>query len=260
MAEKKPKPGTRIPASELTSVKNWHLPRVNSGHVVRSPFQEKSRDSKQVEIDHSSLEVEPLTVEAIERIRQQAHEEGYKAGFEQGLSTGLEEGRVKGEALGHTTGLSRAEAEINALKAKLQDMMNVLAAPLQQQQNELEQTLLRLVIDAAEAVTKAELSTRPELLQRAIDEVLQSLPHGEPGLTFTINPDDLELLESLRDKEQSDWNLRTDEAMSAGGLLVKGINSYVDYSVEGRFRQVVEQLLASAQEQDESASSAPGEN
>lgn len=242
MAEKKPG-SARIPASQLPPVKNWHLPRVSGGHVVRSPFQEKKGSGTQVRVQDDHQEVEPLTVEAIEKIRQQAHDEGYKEGHSSGLETGLAEGRAKGEELGHKTGLQRAQGEIDALKAKLANMMTTLDTPLQQQQQELEDILLRMVLDMAQTVVKAELASRPELLQSAIQESLKTLPHADQGLSFTINPDDLEMLESLRDQEQADWQLRTDETLTPGGLLIKGVNSHVDYTVEGRFNEVTERWL-----------------
>lgn len=243
MTEKKTTFTGRIPASQLPPVKTWHLPRVQAGHVVRSPFQEKQRKSQPQTAVSEEAEVEPLTVEAIERIRQQAHDEGFQQGQQAGMEQGLNEGRVKGEQLGQQTGLKRAEAEINALKAKLNGMMTTLNRPLQKQQNELEASLLRLVLDTAKTVVKSELATRPELLQSAIQEALRSLPHADQGLYFLVSPDDLELLELIREREQSDWVLKTDESLAPGSVVIKGQHSFLEYSVEGRFTQVVQSLL-----------------
>lgn len=247
MAGKKISSSSRIPASELAGVKDWHLPQVDSGHVVRSPFQEKKRD-KSVQVTTETLDVEPLTVEAIEKLREQAQEEGYREGHSKGLEQGLEEGRAKGEDLGYTTGLKRAEDEINALKAKLDSMMSAIAHPLEQQESELEQALLRLVVDVSKAVIKSELSTRPELMQNAVAEILKTLPHGDQNLAFTISSEDQQLVEALREKEHASWELKIDDSMQPGGLTVKGVNSYVDYSVEHRFEEVAEQLLNSQDE------------
>lgn len=240
MVDKKIKSGVRIPASELAAVKNWHLPQVNGPHVVRSPFEQKKRDSQSVTVTQEQMDVEPLTVAAIEKLRQQSVEEGHRKGYEAGLA----EGRTKGEALGHTTGLKRAEGEINALKSTLDSMMVSISAPLEQQRDELEKSLLALVFDIAKAVINTETSTRPELLKQALEETLKTLPHGSQDLSFTVNPEDLAVLETLREQENANWAIKVDAAMQRGGLFVKDVNSYVDYSIEGRYQQVVEQLLA----------------
>lgn len=239
MVDKKVKSGVRIPASELASVKNWHLPQVNGPHVVRSPFEQKKTDSKSTKVTQEQMDVEPLTVAAIEKLRQQSEEEGHRKGFEAGLA----EGRAKGETLGHATGLKRAEGEINALKATLNSMMSSIDSPLEQQREELEQSLLTLALDVAKAVIDAEVLTRPELFKQALSDILKTLPHGSEDLTFTVNPEDASLLESLREQESANWVIKTDDSIQRGGLLVRGVNSYVDYSMEGRYSQVVKQLL-----------------
>ncbi len=258
MADQKIKKGVRIPAGELASVKNWHLPQVNSTHIVRSPFEEKKRTKPAVSVTQEEINVEPLTVAAIEKLRQQSEEEGYRKGHSEGLETGLSEGRAKGEELGYTTGMKRAEGEINALKATLNGLMGAISSPLEQQRDELEETLLTLIQDATKAVIGAELSTRPELLTSAIEKALKTLPHESEDLTFTINPDDLALVESLRDQESANWAIKTDASVQQGGLVVKGVNSYVDYSIEGRYADVMSQLLNQNNEDDDSDGDSAG--
>ncbi|OMH30035.1 flagellar assembly protein FliH [Motiliproteus sp. MSK22-1] len=243
MDKKSNAPG-RIAAKDLPPVKSWALPRVQGAHVVRSPFAEKDRKSRR---DQSRVEEipdsKPLTVEAIEKIRLQAQEEGFKQGKTEGLEQGLQEGLRKGEEQGYQQGLQQAKGEMDALRDKLTSLMQSIESPLEQQQQELESALLRLVIDTAGCVVKQELKTRPEILQQAVNEALAALPHEEPQLCFSVSPDDLALLEEIKEREHASWSLRVDKSMTSGGLSIKGANSYLDYSVENRFSQVVEQLL-----------------
>ncbi len=246
--DKKTKAPGRIAAKDLPSLKSWSLPRVKGSHVVRSPFKEKDQVVKTKETVIEELaDAEPLTVEAIERIRKQAHEEAFSKGYKEGLEKGEQEGRAKGEKLGYDTGLKRGEAEINRLQQQLGSLIKRFEDPLTEQHQELEAALLRLVIDTAQATVKQELSTRPELLQQAVQEALATLPHGEVELCFTINPQDQDQLEQIREQEHADWKIRADAAVTAGGLMVKGAHSYLDYSVENRFTQVVSQLITSTE-------------
>lgn len=223
---------------------------MKGSHVVRSPFQEKDQPAQIKETLVEELaDAEPLTVEAIERIRKQAHDESYAKGYREGAAKGEQEGRTKGEKLGYDSGIKRGQAEITRLQQQLGGLIKSVESPLAEQQDELETALLRLVTDAAVATVKSELDARPELLRQAVHEALLALPHGEVRLCFTVNPADQAQVESIREREHADWTIRPDPGVTAGGLLVKGAHSYLDYSVENRFTQVINQIL-SPPEQD----------
>lgn len=248
MAENKAKHSGRIPAAQVPPLKSWNLPRVSGAHVVRSPFKERHAQQPAPEPVEPAPETVPqeqqLSAEALEEIRQQARDEGYQQGYQEGLEQGQREGRVKGEELGFQSGLQRGEDQINAQHERLGALIKSLQRPLAKQQQELEAALLRLVIDTAATVVKQELASRRELLQQTVSDALAALPHGEPQLRISVHPDDLALLEEVREREHGEWSLRADPSMLAGGVVIQGANSYLDYSVEGRFSQVAQQLLA----------------
>ncbi|MEH6625192.1 MAG: FliH/SctL family protein [Motiliproteus sp.] len=242
---KKTKTPGRIAAKDLPPIKSWSLPKVKGSHVVRSPFKDKDQpDQVKETLIEELADAEPLTVEAIERIRQQARDEAYKKGYQEGHEKGEQEGRAKGDKLGYDTGLKRGEAEINRLQKQLGALIKAIESPLAEQYSEMEEALLRLVSDAALVTVKSELNCRPELLRQAIQDALAALPHGEVKLCFTVNPGDQAQLEQIREREHADWIIRADAEVSAGGFLVKGAHSYLDYSVENRFTQVITQVLS----------------
>ncbi|MCW8883866.1 MAG: flagellar assembly protein FliH [Motiliproteus sp.] len=242
MKKKTKNPG-RIAAKDLPPIKTWVLPRVQSAHVVRSPFKEKGSPGVAASPVEELVDPEPLTVEALERIRKEARQEGFQQGQKEGFEQGEQQGRAKGEKLGYDTGLKRGEGEIDRLSQQLSGLIQSLQDPFQKQQHELESALLQLVVDTSKAVIKHELRADPGLLAQVVEEALAALPHGEPELCFTVHPDDLSQMERIREREHADWSVRGDEQLTQGGVLVKGANSYLDYSVENRFTQVVSQLL-----------------
>ncbi len=255
--EKKPRTPGRIAARDLPPVKAWALPKIRGGHVVRSPFKEKNKNEAAGAVSSGVVEEldvpEPLTVEAVENIRRQAHEEGLAKGYQEGFGKGEQEGRTKGEQLGYEAGLKQGEAEINRLRQQLGALIRAVEQPLTEQQDQLEAALLRLVVDTAEAVVGQQLSTRPELLSRTVAEAVASLPHGEQELSFSVHPEDLAALEEIKAQEHASWTLRGDAAMQVGGIRIRGANSYVDYSVEQRFSQVAREVLNRTSDEDDPA-------
>lgn len=248
MTEKR-KPGGRIPAAQLSGVKPWRLPRVQSGHVVRSPFQEKDPGKRtQGRSVEEVIEPQPLTVEELEKIRREARDDAFRQGLEEGRQQGRAEGLESGRREGHEAAYREAQGEIDVLKARLGGLLAEVEAPLGRQQGELEQALLRLVVDTAEAVVKRTLAGDAELLQRAVHEAVAALPQMDQPLCLILHPDDVPLVTEIRDRERHPWEIHGDASVTPGGLRIKGACSFLDYSVEHRFSAVVEQLLQAGDE------------
>lgn len=231
-----------ISARDLPPLKAWAYPRVAGAHVVRSPFKE--HQSKPVQVDEMAVSAGPLTVAEIEKLRVEAKQKGFAQGLAEGKPAGHQQGLEAGKAAGYKAAYQKAEAEINALKARLNSMQAALEKPLALQEQGLEQAVMRLVVDTAEAVVKQELATRPEVLRRAVQESLNALPQQAQQLCFFVHADDEPVLQQLREQERASWEVAVDPALARGGLRVRGECSYLDYSVEKRFSQVVEQVLS----------------
>lgn len=242
MSNKKKSDG-RIAACDLPPLKAWAFPRVAGAHIVRSPFKEKPSQTAVKQIDEMAISSGPLTVGEIEKIRAEARQQGFDKGLAEGKPAGHKQGLEAGQAAGYKAAYQKAEAEIDDLKSRLGSMQSALDKPLQQQFQGLEQAVMRLVIDVAEAVVKQELATRPELLRQAVQESLDALPQQAKQLCFFIHPDDEPVLQQLREQQRANWEIAVDPALSQGGLRVRGECSFLDYTVERRFNQVVEQVL-----------------
>jgi flagellar assembly protein FliH len=241
-------PDDLISARDLPPLQAWAFPEVAGAHVVRSPFNEQ-QDSAAAAAPHASIRVSsgPLTVAEMEKLRAQAQQQGRTQGLAEGRREGHQKGAETGKAEGYKAAYQQADAEINKLKGRLQSMLDALERPLEQQLAGLEQALLRLVVDTAEAVTKQELATRPELLRQALKESLAALPQQAQQLCFFVHADDEALLRELCQQERAHWEIAVDPQLLRGGIRVRGECSFLDFTVEKRFTQVVEQLLAGSE-------------
>ncbi|MFT6913995.1 MAG: flagellar assembly protein FliH [Motiliproteus sp.] len=243
----KDKPDDLISARDLPPLTAWAFPQVAGAHVVRSPFNEQ-QDSPKASRASVPVSSGPMTVAQMDKLRAQAQQQGRTQGLAEGRREGHQKGAETGKAVGYKAGYQRGEAEINELKARLQSMLEAMQSPLEQQIEGLEQALLRLVVDTAEAVTKQELATRPELLRQALKESLDALPQQAQQLCFFVHADDEALLRELSQQERAPWEIVVDPLLTRGGIRVRGECSFLDFTVEKRFTQVVEQLLVGAKD------------
>lgn len=235
-SDKKP---TRIPAADVGLVLPWQLPRVQGSHLVALVQRQDSAVEEQLEPEEQLFGGAKMTLAELERITDEARQEGLDEGYREGLDKGLEEGRRKG----HAEGLQQGKAEIDRSLGRLAQMLDELEAPLAQQSAQLEQCLLGLVSNLARAVTGHELTSQPQLILQAVQDALAQLPSERGGVRIHVNPEDEVLLQPLVEA-QDDRELVPDGSISAGGCLVKTANCQVDSRVESRFRQAADQLLS----------------
>ncbi|MEH6824084.1 MAG: flagellar assembly protein FliH [Motiliproteus sp.] len=246
MSDKKNADGL-ISARDLPPLKAWAFPQVAGAHVVRSPFKDQQAPAAAASSVSVPVSSGPLTVAEMDKLRAQARQQGHAEGLAEGRKLGRQQGVDAGQAEGHKAAYQKAEIEINDLKTRLKSLLEAMQRPLEQQLEGLEQALLRLVVDTAEAVTKQELATRPELLRQAVQESLDALPQQAQQLCFFVHADDEEVLRECRQQERADWEVVVDPTLSRGGIKVRGECSFLDYTVENRFSQVVQQVLTGAE-------------
>ncbi|ANG61749.1 hypothetical protein A8C75_04165 [Marinobacterium aestuarii] len=235
-SDKKP---TRIPAADVGLVLPWQLPSVQGEHLVALVQRQASAVEEQLEPEEQLFGGAKMTLAELERITDEARQEGLDEGYREGLAKGLAEGRLKG----HAEGLKQGKVEIDRSLARLSQLLGELEAPLAQQSEQLEQCLLSLVTSLARAVTGHELSSQPALILQAVQEALAQLPSEGGAVRIHVNPEDEVLLQPLVEA-RDDRELVPDAGISAGGCVIKTANCRVDSSIESRFRQAADQLLS----------------
>ncbi len=231
----------RIRASEAEAVQPWLPPDVSGGaRVVQALARKVPSPLEHVDVSVVEEEIfaEKLTLSQWEEICEEARREGHA----EGLAEGHAQGREQGYQDGLQQGLEAGQSQIEERLQRLDGLIALLQKPLEQERAELEEALVHLVIELAQATVKAELSQNIDVLLRSVHDALEQLPEGEGSLVLRIAPDQVAPLQPLL--ADLKLQLKPDPALEAGSCVLESGNCRVDYQVEQRFAQVAEQLRA----------------
>lgn len=205
------------PLGDDTAFHQWSLPELASAF------------SRSEDVGVPSLP----TLEEVEQIRAEAAADGRREGYAEGLEAG------------RADGLEQARDETERLQLRLRGWLGSLAEPLALMDDEVGHQLGRLAMQIAAAVIRRELITRPEDIEQVAREALASLPRAEARtIEITCHPDDLDALREAAG--EAGWVLRADASVAAGGLLVDSGDARVDATLEARWAQMSERLLAAS--------------
>jgi flagellar assembly protein FliH len=169
-----------------------------------------------------------MAPEALEAVRQEAHDEG----FAQGQAAGLEEGRKQ----------SREIVErMAAIAAQMETAWeNLIEAH--------ESRIIDLVARAVEKVVYGQAAIDQDMVKRAILEALQVVP--EPvNVQIAVSPKDYEFIETVKEdffsqiKALKDVSVTPDPAIHQGGCNVRTKFGEVDATIESRLEAIRECLL-----------------
>ncbi|MCK9801733.1 flagellar assembly protein FliH [Pseudomonas sp. MAFF 302030] len=224
-----------IRARDVEGFDIWALPSFDP-HVPEpepEPVEELPVEMEEVPLE----EVQPLTLEELESIRQEAYNEGFATGEREGF---------------HSTTLKvRQEAEV-ALGAKLQALellMGNLFEPIAEQDTQIERSLVDLVRHIARQVIQRELAMDSSQIEHVMREALKLLPLGVGNVRLYVNPQDFEQIKSLRERHEESWRIVEDEALLPGGCRVETEHSRIDASMETRITKAMDQVLDQLHEQ-----------
>jgi len=222
----------------------------------------------------SLAKVKLPTAADLEKIQQEAYREGFRQGKAAGQRAGLEEGRQQGHQQGHQAGLEQGikagteqgesaaltskKEQINQHLQQFDELLSALQLPLQSTQEQTEETLVNLVLAISRAVIFRELQVDSTQIARVVKEALASLPTQDEQATVFLNPQDAVLLERYAEqtpdlnpaglKQTSSFDCSTrvvaDAKVMVGGCRVETRHTLLDFTVEKRFQQVVQQMLA----------------
>jgi flagellar assembly protein FliH len=235
MSNKDEAPSDLIRARDVGGFDIWSLPSFDP-HVPEpepEPEPELPVESEEVPLE----EVQPLTLEELESIRQEAYNEGFAAGEKDGFrATTL---KVRQEA----------EAALTVKLASLERLMGVLFDPIAEQDSQIEKAMVGLVEHIARQVIQRELVLDSSHIESVMREALKLLPLGVGNVRLYINPQDFEQVKALRERHEETWRIVEDAALQPGGCRVETEHSRIDATVETRISQIMAKLLDQAHEQ-----------
>ncbi|MDB6144633.1 MAG: fliH [Pseudomonas sp.] len=231
------------PPSELIRAKDvggfdvWSLPSFDP-HQELPPEPEPEPVEEPAEMEEVPLdEVQPLTLEELESIRQEAYNEGFATGEREGF---------------HSTQLKvRQEADL-ALAAKvgaLEQLMANLFEPIADQDSQIEKGLVELVGHITRQVIQRELTTDSSLIGRVLRDALKLLPMGAQNVRIFINPQDFTQVKALRERHEETWRIVEDDALQPGGCRVETEHSRIDATIETRITQAMAKMFDQLHEQ-----------
>lgn len=203
-----PQQQTRPIQAKTAAVERWALPDV-AGPVV-------SRMRKEEKVDN--------TVDLLRQALQESEARGYQAGLEK----------------------ARAESQItlDALAARvvqLDSILQLLGAPLQQLDSEVERELLHLTLAVGKQLARRELRVDPTQVIGIIRESLAQLPTAARNIRVHLHPEDAATVrERLAEPTQERaWTIVEDPTLSRGGCLIKTENSLLDARLDSRIAAVI---------------------
>lgn len=239
------------------ALERWELPSyVQSDAKPREtainfdPAWEPDLHQEQVQSDEPELDLTMLTADALENIRQSAVDEGMaegkELGFNQGKESGFEQGKLEGieegKKEGFAQGLSDGQDDINAKCQHLDEIIEKLAFPILQIDNQVQQQMMGLVLQLVKAVIQTEVQTNPKVILNTVHETVKALPMADRQITLYLHPEDLEIVQSAHSEsslKERKWRLIGEPSLERGDIQAACCDSLVDFKMEDRILQLL---------------------
>ncbi|MES2819744.1 MAG: flagellar assembly protein FliH [Pseudomonadota bacterium] len=234
-------PSELIRAKDVSAFDIWALPSFDpEGPAPEAvpdappePVEVLQPPSEEVAIET----VQPMTLDELEAIRQDAYNEGFATGEKDGFHAGQLKARQESERL------------LGAKLQSLEQLMTQLFAPIAEQDQQLEVAMVALVSHMTRQVIQRELASDSSQIRHVLREALKLLPMGANNVRIHINPQDFELVKALRERHEETWRILEDEGLQPGGCRVESEHSQIDASVETRLSLALKQLFDQQREQ-----------
>ncbi|MBL4832886.1 MAG: flagellar assembly protein FliH [Pseudomonas sp.] len=229
---------------EQSAFARWDLPSFDAEpHQVPLEREEPDPEALREEAEAAAaaeLQEEapkPFTVEELEQIREEAYNEGFATGEKDGFHSG----QLKGQ--------KEAKSKIDARLAELEALMTQLMDPMHEQDDQIEDMLLKLVELTVRQVVQRELQTDSSQITKVLRGALKALPMGAENIRIYLNPVDFDAAKALRERHEEKWRLLEDDQLLAGGCRLETEHSQLDATVETRLQQIIDQLFDQHREQ-----------
>jgi flagellar assembly protein FliH len=237
----KDNPSELIRGGQVSRFDLWSLPSFDGSDDSVVEVAKPDEVSSEAELPPAEEipveEVQPITLEELEAIRQDAYNEGLAIGEKDGYHAG----QLKAKA--------ENDAYLGELLNRMERLMQHLFDPIAEQDRELEKAMVGLVEHISRQVIQRELSIDSSQLSHVVRDALKLLPMGADNVRILVNPQDFELVKALRERHDEKWRILEDETMLPGGCRVETEHSRIDATVETRLAQAMTQMFEQQREQ-----------
>ena len=237
----------RIPFENIESeesISTWSLPSIDDGSgVILSAKKEKEKRKKDSDVEaiedcENPEESEFPTAESLQKITEEARQEG----FSQGYTEGFEKGRQKGEKEAHNRVYKETKSLIEQEVRSLRKFTSHLFEPFQSQKNALEDILVSMAVHFAQHIIDQEIKNSPQSILAIIKKALAALPVGANNINVFANQTDVDLVDKYLPAKDRDWGLKIDNNIPSGGCRVETNESLVDYTTAARLTEFIQQV------------------
>jgi len=150
----------------------------------------------------------------------------------------------QGFAEGHNKGLLQAQTETNRRLQTLDMVLNALAKPYEDINQQALDSLAKLAGKIARCLVKRELRTEPETIIALVRDTVSILNSSAEKLNVFLNPDDAQLIQTITrtSSEKSRWKIIDDPLIPRGDCRVTSRDAMVDGSLMARINTVITQF------------------
>lgn len=205
------KPQSNVSDAEKSVYERWEIPSLQEPPEI-----------DEAESAESIVEQLP-SLDEIEKIRQDAYDEGFKQGKSDGLAAGLTTGRATSDK-------------------RLLELLNAFGSPMQAQDKRLEDVLLMMISKLCRQVIQRELLLDSAVICSVIKAFFDEIEDVEKKCCIKLNPVDIERVKIfLADQypHVQQCRLEADKNISAGGCIFSSDAHYIDALVETRINIMI---------------------
>jgi flagellar assembly protein FliH len=136
-------------------------------------------------------------------------------------------------------------AEIERRASQLASILDFMAKPLADLDDQVQRQLALLAGAIARQVVRRELRTNPEQIIAAIRETVSLLPMTARDVRVHLHPEDAKLVRSRLAEATNErvWTITEDPILAQGGCRVTSENSTIDAQVEQRIGAAIAAVL-----------------
>jgi flagellar assembly protein FliH len=240
-----------IPREKLTAYQRWELAAFdaeeeeeNAAAAAAEPDEAEApppvdEPPSQVEVSEGTAVALPTAAD-IERIHNEAREQGHTEGYAEGYAAGQAAGQAEGYAVGQEEGETKAR-EIAARMAEILGNLEQAVGGIEQS---VADRLLATAVEIANQVVRQSLSIKPDLLLPVVREAVEALQFGSGRPVLLVHPDDAALIrERMGDHlAHNHWRILDNSSLTRGGCRVELGASEVDATLETRWKRVVDTI------------------
>lgn len=216
-----------ITAKEANEYVEWQVPQVEG--KISSEFDDGAR---------------PPTANQMQALHKDAYDEGFNMGRKEGRSQGYKEGR------------EQAESESQELFDRLSGILNSLADPISQLDDEIENSVAELTLSIARQLVRREIKTEPGEIVAVVREAVRALPLSARKPTIYLHPEDIQLVRNALSvgEDEKSYRFEEDLLLTRGDCRVETESSNIDASIEARLSAIAINMLGDERRNDGSGS------